>query len=91
MKIVLSLLVTLAVLSLPACGKSAVQLTQEQKNTAELGAKDYFSNMGGKFGSCSPVDSDADDYTTCTGQGSDGKTKQLSCGYANGATGCKDK
>jgi len=49
------------------------ELKPAEKMTADNGALLFFQNLGGKFTSCSPSDSDKDGYVTCEGADKDGK------------------
>lgn len=79
----------LSSLSLAACGTHT--LTTAEQQTAELGARDFFDKLGGKFVSCSGLDSNKDSYVTCTGTDKADKTTEVVCSYEATARGCKMK
>jgi hypothetical protein len=72
---------------LAACGEH--ELTPQEHDTAELGAVKYSQAAGGKFMSCSGMDSDGDYYVTCTIAGLSGAPEPLLCSYKS--QGCKQK
>lgn len=79
----------IAILTLAACGEH--NLTTTEQGTAELGARDFAERSGGSFVACSGRDSDGDSYVTCTMKEASGASKDLLCGYAESARGCKPK
>ena len=78
-------------LTLAACGP--YQLSESERQTAELGARDIAERSGADFVGCSGSDSDNDGYVTCTikGKSAPNATSDLLCSFKNGARGCKRK
>lgn len=85
-----------AVGMLAGCG-GPYALTDAEKTTAELGARDYADRDRARFVSCSGQDSDRDGYITCTiahagaAAADAGRNEDVLCSYKNGARGCKRK
>jgi hypothetical protein len=86
-------LAIIAVLSagLVACG-SGNNISNSESAIANSGGKDFATNLGAKFLSCSGEDSDKDGYVSCTVQpaASGGVTPppmEILCGYKT--AGCK--
>ncbi|MFY9293296.1 MAG: hypothetical protein WAP03_21745 [Methylorubrum rhodinum] len=78
-----------AVLSLAACGP--YQLNDQERSTAELGAREIADRSQADFVGCSGQDSDKDGYVTCTikDRSSPKAEHELACAYAS--RGCKRK
>lgn len=87
-------LLFLAVLSLglAGCGDKGHELNSTEKNTAEIGARQFAERSKFEFISCSGSDSDGDGYVTCSIK--DLKSSlmtNLLCSYRNSSVGCKSK
>lgn len=78
-------------LSVTACG--AYQLTAEERQSAELGARDTADRSQADYVGCSGSDSDRDGYVTCSikSRANPGTQTDLLCSYASGSRGCKRK
>jgi hypothetical protein len=83
------LLILLPVLALAACGDGTHTLSQDEATMAELGAVKYSQALDAKYVSCSGIDSNKDNYTTCTIQRASSPTEEIVCSYK--AVGCKKK
>ena len=77
----------LACAALAGCGSYV--LTEQQRQTAEIGARDFADRSGGRFVSCSGQDSDGDGYVTCAIQTAAAASEDIVCAYAS--RGCKRK
>ena len=79
--------------TLASCGNlGPYSLNDNEKTTAELGARDYADRSGSDFLACSGIDSEPDGYVTCEIRDRNTHEKQkLSCSYRNNAKGCKSK
>lgn len=80
-----------AVLSLAACGP--YQLSAEERQTAELGARDHADRTQSDWVGCSGQDSDKDGYVTCSTKSRNGvhAESEILCSYKAGSRGCKRK
>lgn len=80
-----------ALLALAACGP--YQLSDAERQTAELGARDIADRSQADFIGCSGQDSDKDGYVTCSvrGRAAPQAVSELACSYKAGSRGCKRK
>ena len=72
-----------AVLSLAACGPH--QLTENERTTAELGAREIADRSQSDFVGCSGQDSEKDGYVTCTikDRAAPRAEHEVACAYAS--------
>lgn len=76
---------------LAACGP--YQLTDAERMTAELGARDYADRTQSDYVGCSGQDSEPDGYVTCSvkGRAAPQSQQEIACSYKAGSRGCKRK
>lgn len=84
-------LVAVPLLMLAACGP--YQLSAEERQTAELGARDHADRTQSDWVGCSGQDSDKDGYVTCSTKSRTGAhaESEILCSYKSGSRGCKRK
>lgn len=80
-----------ALLLLSACGP--YQLSAEERQTAELGARDHADRTQSDYVGCSGQDSDKDGYVTCStkARAAPHAESEILCSYKSGSRGCKRK
>lgn len=88
-RIPLAILALALTTSLAACGP--YQLSEQERTTAELGAREIADRSQAEFVGCSGQDSDKDGYVTCTikDRVSPKAEHELACAYQS--RGCKRK
>lgn len=77
---------------LAACGEKQHDLTEAERQTAELGARQYAGTTADLVG-VSGLDSNNDGYVTATirNRAAPNATTEIVCSYRKGSTGCKLK
>jgi len=88
-RIALAALAAVLATSLGACGP--YQLSEQERTTSELGAREIADRSQAEFVGCSGQDSDKDGYVTCTikDRASPRAEHELACAYKS--RGCKRK
>lgn len=89
MKRFVTALALVPLLALTACGP--YQLSGDERERAELGARERAERSGSDYVGCSGQDSDKDGYVTCTikDRASPKAEHEIACAYKS--RGCKSK